>query len=132
MADEEVLLELLRVLWWDERRGEVAEAGGDAVNDLAAVDQVFDDGARFGHPRAGMNVELRLCAGARDCFDIRDREIGTGQDDRPAASGSAVRGEERGVRAGHDAEHSRVSCPAIPDPHASDADGGPNPRANGS
>jgi hypothetical protein len=38
----------------------------------------------------------------------------------------------RGVRVGHGAEHSRVSCPAIPDPHASDADGGPNPRANGS
>ena len=68
----------------DGRRGQVAEPGRDAVDDLAAGDEPLDDVARLLHPLAGVDVERGAGAVAGDGLDVGDGQVGAGQDDEVA------------------------------------------------
>ena len=101
----------------DERGREVAEAGRDAVDDLARRDEPLDDVARLLHPLAGMDVEGGAGAVARDRLDVGDGQVGAGQHDEVAraADGGSLRDE---VGVGHRCEDSRLSSAACPRPQA--------------
>ncbi len=81
VADDEVLLQPLGVGRLDAPRGQVAEAGGDAVDRLAAPDQVFDRLAAGCHPLARSPIECRLGPVEGNAGDILERQVESGQSD---------------------------------------------------
>ena len=95
VAHQQVLLEPRGIGRGDEGGGQVAEAGGHAVDHLALGDEPFDHVAGFLDAGPGVAVELDRGAVAGDGLDIGDRQVRPGQDD--------------GV--GHDVDGSRLSCP---------------------
>ena len=91
VAHQQVLLQLRRAGRFDERRGQVAEAGGDAVHDRTLGDERLDDRTGFVHARAGMDVEGSRCAMAGHGLDIADGQVGSGEDDRSRGAVAARR-----------------------------------------
>ena len=81
MAHQEVLLELARLFRLDERRRQVAEPGGHAIDDGAVRDQSLDDIARLLHPAARRIVEPDRSPMPGNRLDIGNRQIGARQDD---------------------------------------------------
>ena len=113
VAHEQVLLQATSLCRFDERRGEIAEAGRHPIDDRTLVDERLDDLTRLLHPRSGAVVEADRDVTARDGFDLGDGEVGPRQDDftprrtwsrRP----SAALGD---LRLGHGAEDSRLCSP---------------------
>ena len=97
VAHQEVLLEPFGIRRGDEPVGKRAEAGRDAVDDVAVGDEPLDQVARLLHSGPGRVVEACGSARAGDRLDVGDREIGAGQDDRLGRSGrQAVRSREAG------------------------------------
>ena len=111
MTDQEVFLELGRLVARDDRGGEVPKAGRDAVHDRPIGDQGGNHVASFLHALAGMDVQQRWDIAAGNGFDIRDGQIRARQDDRRVVTGrtrSLGRIEVRSVRGGHGSEDSRL------------------------
>ena len=57
MAHQQVLLQLRGAGRFDERRRQVAEAGGDAIDDGTLGDEGLDDRTCFVHACAGVDIE---------------------------------------------------------------------------
>jgi hypothetical protein len=81
VAHQEVLLEPRGLVRFDDRRGQVAEAGGHAIHDLPLGDEGLDDVARFLHPAAGVVIETRWRVAPRDRLHVVDRQVRARQDD---------------------------------------------------
>ncbi len=109
VAHQEVLLEPSGVGRRDERGGEIAEPGGDPVDDGALGEQAVDHLARLDDPFARVDIELGDHAGPRHRLDFGDGQVRAGQDDRPRVTGGPrirVRVAVRDLRLGHWVEDS--------------------------
>jgi hypothetical protein len=80
MRDKQVLLETRAVGRIDERRGQVAETGGQAVDDFAGGHKPLHDVARFHDPSPGFVTERHPAPAARNGLHVGDRQIRAGQD----------------------------------------------------
>ena len=108
VGDEQVLLEPGGVGRIDEGRGQVAEAGRHAVDDLPRRDQPLHDVTRLGHPAARVVAQPDPPPGSRHGLHVGDGEVRPGQDDlrlggerlsEPLRLGQVpVRSEPRGRR----------------------------------
>ena len=79
---DEVALELLGVGRVDPHVGEVAEAGGDAVDGGALRDEALDDCSRGAHPHGRAGVELDGSPRSGDLDDLVDGEVPAGEQNR--------------------------------------------------
>ncbi len=86
VAEQQALLQLACTLRWHERRGQRAEAGGHAVDDLAGGHQSLDDRARLGHPSTGVLGQYGRASRTGHRFDVGDGQLGTIEDDRSVES----------------------------------------------
>ena len=81
VADQQVLLEPRSVGRRDAHRGQVAEAGGHAVDRLAALDDGLDDRPTASHPGTSLRGQDRPGAVTGDGLDRLERQVVAGQDD---------------------------------------------------
>ncbi len=97
MADQQVLLEAGRVGRRDAHRGQVAEAGGHAVDGLATLDDGLDDRPTARHPGPSLGRQDHSGTATGDGIDRFERQVVAGQDDRVRHTGR-IRGGRRGMR----------------------------------
>ena len=101
VAHQQVLLEPAGLGRWDRGRGKGAEARRHAVDDGPLRDERLDDVAGLLHPLASVDVERDLRVVAGDRLDVRDGQVGAGQDHDPGHA--TVRVEVRDLRLAHPA-----------------------------
>jgi hypothetical protein len=92
VADEEVLLEPLRVRTVDRPVGERADPRRHPVHDRALVDECLDDGARPLHAGTCRRVQDRLGAAPGDRLHVGEGEIAPGQNDALEGHGTRIVG----------------------------------------
>ncbi len=124
VRDEQVLLESSRVGGIDEGGGQVAETGGDAVDDFAGRHEPLDDLARLRHASPRLIAETHAAPAARDGLDVGYRQVRAGQFDlrlggkrlaEPVRFGEMPVGSEVGSpgRVTHVDENSRRAGPRV-------------------
>ncbi len=78
---DQVFLKLADLLVIQDDLGELADAGVDAVHDLARRDPLFEKRTAVNDPCAGIGVKFDLFAVAGDGHDVLDREVLAGDGD---------------------------------------------------